>query len=326
MINLRCLFTLLIITVFTTLSFAEEIQVEKITLARFKTKNGKIIGIPKSSPYWPKVDRHILTVDDAGNIYILNLWNNEILVYDDKGKLQSKIRLKVKLNRFEYRNGALEVSKDGKRFWVDGYDQFGKIMQFIFDKDGKAIRQLEESQLWPFPDIRLCDENYAVLRGGYIYDQDFHLLKEKFTGFADAEGKYKTDLRDRKLIKYDRDGKKLWGKQFSGNFEIIGVDKKNYVYIKGMLRKGDSNSLYRLDSKGNIIALATIPDTFPFLTQEEKDEREMHASEEFLSFFRVTCDGNVYLIYQLSELPAKTFKRWLKGGEYFIYKFEMASK
>ena len=48
----------------------------------------------------------------------------------------------------------------------------------------------------------------------------------------------------------------------------------------------------------------------------------MHSSEEFFSFFKVACNGDVYLIYQLGELPKLTFQRWLKGGEYFIYKFE----
>jgi len=318
----KLIFSIFLIAAFLNSAYAEEMVVKKITLAHFKTKNGSIVNLPKSLPYWPQVDRHILSVDDSGTIYILNLWNNEILAYDDKGNLRNRIKLKVKLNRFDYRNGALEVSEDGKYFWIDGYDQLEKIMQFIFDKDGKVIRQLEESQLWPFPDIRLCNKTYVVLHGSYVYDQTFHLLREKFTGFNDAQGKYKSDLKNRKLIKNTKDGKTLWGKQFYGNFRIIGVDNKNHVYIEGILRKGDPNSLYKLDAKGNIIAQTPIPDPFPFLTKEEKDEWELHSSEEFLSFFKLACSGDVYLIYQLTELPSITYKRWLKGREYFIYKFE----
>lgn len=295
---------------------------KKITLTHFETKNNSIINLPKSSPYWPQVDRHIIEIDDEGNIYILNLWNNQILVYDGNGKLKKKIELAVKLGRFDYRNGALEVSGDGKRFWVDGYNESGILVQSIIDEKGSLIKQFPEDDIWSFPDRRLCNNTYVVFRGGYLYDKNFKLLSEKFTGFADPEGQYRVIKKT--LSKNSSTGNKLWEKPFDGNYGIVGIDANDNIYIHGVLKKGDSNSLYKLNSKGDILAQAPVPDPFPFKTKAEKDEREMHSSEEYLSFFKVACNGDVYLIYQLGELPEDTFKRWLKGGEYFIYKFESA--
>ena len=96
--------------------------------------------------------------------------------------------------------------------------------------------------------------------------------------------------------------------------------------MDGKLRKNDSYSLYKLNSKGEILSQALIPNPFPFVTPEEKEEWHTRSSEEFFSFFELACNGQVYLIYQLQELPKRTFKRWLKAGEYFIYKFETHRK
>ncbi len=314
--------SLIIIISWFGLCSAETLITKKITLAHFKAKNSEIINLPKTSPYWPQVDRHILTVDDEGKIYILNLWNNEIICFDNRGKLQKQIKLQVKLTRSDYRNGNLEVSGDGKKFLVYGYDENGISAQFIFDQDGKIIKQFSNKEiLYNFPDYRLCNKPYYLFRkGNILYDENFKLIEESFSRFADSEGNYVKTTR--KITKYTFDGTIIWEKKFEGDFVIIGIDGGSHLYLEGTLRKGDPYSLYKLNSKGEIIASAQIPDPFPFLTQEEKDQWEAHASEESLSFLKLACNGDVYLIYQLTELPSLTFNRWLKGGEYFIYKFE----
>lgn len=319
---LNSILSIFLMGAFLNSAYAEKMVVKKVTLARFQTKDSSIINLPKTSPYWPQVNRHILTVDDRRNIYLLNLWNNEIMVFNSFGKLYRKIKLEIRMSRKEYLNGNLEVSGDGKRFIVHGYDYSRKIVQFVFDQDGKVIYRFSEKEaFFSFPDIRLCNGKYVFLQGRSVYDESFHILKEEFTGFFDLEGRY-TFGKNNALIKISKDGKQLWGKQFDGNFEIIGVDKNDYVYIEGRLRKGDPNSLYKVNSKGDILAQAPIPDPFPFLTKEEKDELEMHSSDDYYTFFKLACNGDLYLIHSLNELPERTFQRWLKGGEYFIYKFE----
>jgi hypothetical protein len=297
---------------------------EKITLARFKVKNMEIVNLPKEAPYWPQVDRHILTVDDEGKIYVLNLWNNEIIVFDNTGKLLKQIKLQFKLTRSDYRNGAIEVSGDGSKFLVYGYDKNSKPVQFIFGQDGKIIKQIPMNEIiYNFPDVRLCNKPYYLFgKGTLLYDKNFKLIEEPFFGFADSEGKYVTTTK--KLSKYTHNGKIIWEKKFVMDFFIIGIDGSNNLYLGGTLKKGDPYSLYKLNSNGEILASAPIPKPFPFLTEEEKEEWKTTPSEESLSFFKLACNGNVYLIYQLTELPKRTFQRWLQSGEYFIYKFEMA--
>lgn len=325
MVSVKVLLSLVLIIVWSVLCSAETMIARKITLGRFKVKNGSIIDLPKSSPDWPQVDKHIITADDKGNIYVLNLWHDEIISFDSRGKLRKKIRLQFKFTRADYQNGYLEVSGDGKKFFVIGYDELGRPMQFAFNEHGRINRVFSGDEAWNFPDRRLCDRPYYLFsKGSILYDENFKQIEEPFLGFADSEGKYKVDVHKRLLIKSSKDGKKLWGKQFTGHFGIIGVDANDYVYIHGILREGESDSLYKLNSNGEIVAWAPIPDPFPLLTPKEKDEWERHASEDPLSFFKLTCNGDVYLIYQLSELPELTLKRWLKSGQYFIYKFESA--
>jgi hypothetical protein len=314
----------IIVWIIPRLSIAEEMVVKKIILAHFKVKDGHVVNLPKSDPYWPQVDRHILTVDDHGRIYILNLWNNEILIFNDSEKFNKKISLPGKPYRSVTKKplageGYLEVSGDGKQFIVD----IPLFKGFILDQNGKVIKQFsKEETLQSFPDILLCNDTYIFLQKNYVYDKDFRLISRHFPGFADSEGKYDDDVWNNTLIKYAKNGKKLWNKKFYRIFGIIGIDSNNFLYIKGELRKGEPYSLYKLNSKGEIMAQAPIPDPFPFITREEKNEWETRSSEEFLSFFKVACNGDVFLIYQLYELPNLTFKRWLNGGEYFIYKFE----
>ena len=150
-------------------------------------------------------------------------------------------------------------------------------------------------------------------------------MEGKFKGFEDFEGRYSISYEKGKglaLIKLSLNGKKLWEKRFDGHFSIIGVDRNNHLYLEGSLRKGDLNSVYKLNSKGDIIAQTRIPDPFPLLTPTESEEWEMHASEEYYYFFKLACSGDLYLIHQLTELPDATFTRWLKSGKYFIFKFE----
>lgn len=299
-------------------AFAEKMVVKRITLASFKTRNDAIIGLPKTSPYWPEVDRHILTVDDSGNIYILNLWNNEILVYNGRGKYLKKVNLRVKLYRERYQNGYLETSGDGKQFYVYGLDQSKHSVQFVFDSSGNVVKKLP---FLSFPDVRLCNGTYVFFQGQYVYDQDFNRIEEVYKdNCADSEGKYGHSYNN-KLIKFDKNGNIIWQKQFR-HFGIVGRDNNGFFYVEGRLKKNDPNTLYKLDSKGNIVAQAPIPKPFPFLTKEEREERDSTASEELPYIFKLACNGDVYLIHQLGELPGRTFNRWLKGGEYFIYKFE----
>lgn len=327
MILQRTLLILIILFVGTT-AYAEEMKVSKIILGRFKSDLSEMVISPKAPPYWPRIDRHNLTVDDGGQVYVLNLSSRHIMGFDKEGRIIKKIPLpiapiKKKLDRY----GDLEVSGDGKRFFVNIPSQGSSYESTFIKGQGMTLNdkgEIIKGEGFPEVDIRLCDGTYVFLQGSYIYDKDFNLKKAKFTGFFDVEGQYKIDTKKRTLTKVDRDRKEIWSKQFDSNFGIVGIDTANYMYIHGMLKKGDPDSLYKLNSKGEIVAQAPVPKPFTFKTQAEKDEWEMHASEEFLSFFKVACNGDVYLIYQLSELPKATFKRWLKSGEYFIYKFETA--
>jgi hypothetical protein len=315
---------LLFIFVISAPVFAGEMIVKKITLGRFAVENNKIV-LSKSDPYWPAINRHNLAIDDKGYIYVLNIVNREINVFDDRGKISKKIPLPIKPFKKELDDyGHLEVSNDGKKIFVNipATKGFAHERDFVpssglaVNDKGEIIRQTG----FPEVDIRLCNGTYVFLQGRYIYDNEFRLWKERFTGFTDSEGKY--DINKQALLKTTRDGKKIWEKKFDGYFFIEGIDKNNYIFISGRLKKGDPNSLYKLGAKGNIIAQAPLPTPFPFLTQAERDEWDARPSEEFLSFFKVPCNGDAYLIYQLGELPTLTFQRWLKGGEYFIYKFE----
>lgn len=309
----KVIISILLILVWPMASFAGEMVVKKIVLGQFKVKNGSI-NISKSTPNWPEVNRHNLTMDDIGKIYLLNGRNKEIIIFNHEGNIDKKVALSIEkgklLSDVENLNSSLEVSGNGERFLVGG---------FIFSKEGKFINEVDIV----FPDIRLCNKTYINLQAPYVYDDKFQKIGNLMPKFADTEGHYDVDFKNKRktLIKYSKDGKKLWEKQFAGYFAIIGVDARNNLYLSGVLKKGNPRSLYKLNSKGVILAQAPIPDPFPLLTQEEKDE-SLYSSEEFLSFFKLACNGNVYLIFQLSELPKRTYQRWLKGGEYFIYKFE----
>lgn len=332
MIILRIIFGLLLFNTQVAQVFAEEMTVKKITLGRFEIKNDVVLELVKNSPYWPQVDRHILTVDDRGQIYVLNRWHNEILVFEGTGKLYKRIAFPIDNNKplkFEPLDdkGFLEVSGDGNKLFII------TNKEFILDRNGKILKQssLQES-LISATDIRLCNSRYVSLQAPYYYDENFSLIgglgdnKERLSNLyklshADSKGNYYI-IEKRSLIKYTKEDKKLWEKVFDNSFRILGLDGIDDLYLTGILKKGDPGSLYKLDSKGNILSKAAIPDPFPLITQEEKQEWEVRPSEEFLSFFKLACNGDVYLIYQLGELPKLTFQRWLKGGEYFIYKFE----
>ncbi|MBI5634422.1 MAG: hypothetical protein HZA15_13205 [Nitrospirae bacterium] len=326
--KLRSALVILIVLYMVPNIYAEEMKVSKIILGRFKSEKNNVNILPKSSPYWPRIDRHNLAVDDIGQIYILNLASRHIMVFNPEEKLLREIQIPIDTIRKKTDSyGKLAVSGDGKQLYVNIPSQ-GKSYEpnYIVDS-GLTLNnkgEIVKKEGFPEVDIRLCDGNYVFFQGSYLYDKNFNILKQKFSGFGDKEGKYRSYKG--LLTKTSSSGKKLWKKQFYGNFAIIGIDASNYVYVEGGLKKGDPNSLYKLDSKGNIIEQAPIPNPFPFKTQAEKDEWEMHSSEEFFSFFKVACNGDVYLIYQLGELPEATFKRWLNGGEYFIYKFESVVK
>lgn len=335
---LKFVLTVVFLVLLLEQSFAEQMTVNKIVLSRFKVKNDNLTDLVKSDPYWPKIDRHNLTVDDNENIYVLNLLNREIILFDNSGKVYKKIALPIESIKGKIDDyGALEVSGDGKRIFVNIPSQgryayepdFIPGKGLILNDKGEIIKQTG------FPEIhrRLCNKTYVNLQAPYYYDENFSLIggygddRERLSrlyllSHTDSNGEY-YDIEKRSLIKYANDGKKVWKKQFDEYFRIIGIDINNYVYIEGVLRKGDPNTIYKLNSKGEIIAQVPIPDPFPFITQEEKDAWDAHSSEEFLSFFKLACNGDVYLIYQLGELPSLTFQRWLRGGEYFIYKFEV---
>lgn len=331
----KFIFAILLMSALITSAYAEEMVVKKITLGHFKVKNNEI-ELSKSEPYWSKIDRHNLAVDDKDRIYILSILNREILVFSKTGTVAKKIPLPIepiKKNLDDY--GQLEVSGDGKRFFVSIPAQghwyepgYSKSREFILNDESKIIKEFSDKERDKifFPDVRLCNETYVSLPGGYVLDENFNLLKGKFTfAYPATEGSYVhkyEKVKGHMLIKYAKDGTKLWENKIDGNFRIIGADLNNYLYLDGILKKSDPNSLYKLNSKGDILAQAPLPDPFPFLTQREKDESEVGSSEEVLSFFKLACNGDVFLIYQLTELPSKTFKRWVKGGEYFIYEFE----
>ncbi len=315
------------VALFSASGFAQGITVKKIVLAKFATADDKIITLPKSAPYWPEVNYRILSIDDAGRIYLLNLWNNEILRFSKDGKLGKTIPLSIKLFRKEDLNGGLQVSGDGKHFFVEGYDQSEKRQRLVLNEKGEIERKVPDSEdiFQGFPETRFCNiPNYYLFKqGGLLYDSNFQLLQERFSGFSDFEGRYKADNKNHVLVKYKKDGGKLWEKRFDGVLGILGVDSSNHLYLTGTFNKNDKNSLYRLDSKGHITGKAIIPNPFPLLTQKEKDEWESTSSEVPLTFLKLICRGNVYLMFQLGELPSLTYKRWLKGGEYYIYRFEL---
>ncbi len=336
MFYIRFGIAIFMVVLFSASGFAQGITVKKIVLAKFKTADDKIINLPKSSPYWPQVNYRILSMDDAGRIYLLNLWNNEILRFSKDGKLEKTIPISIKLFEKEDLNGGLQVSGDGKRFFVEGYDQSKKRQRLVLNEKGEIERKISGSEIFQgFPETRLCNvPNYYLFKqGGLLYDSNFQLLKERFSGFSDSEGWYKVDSMNHVVVKYKKDGGELWEKRFegflgvpeicrSGILGVVGVDNSNHLYLTGTLKKNDKYSLYRLDSKGRVTAKTAIPNPFPLLTQKEKDEWKSHSSEVPLYFFKLTCNGDVYLIFQLGQLPSMTYKRWLEGGEYYIYRFE----
>jgi hypothetical protein len=324
---MRSLIILLAIFLFVNNANADEMLVKKISLAKFKSNTLTRIPSKEQSPYWPEIDRHTLTIDDHNKIYVLDILNMQVLVFHDDGKKDKAIKIPIKKISKDYVGyGQIEVSAEGDKIFINppsgeffhSNNGHSKVRGITLDSNGNVINTNES----PYVDKRLCNKTYIDLQGRYVYGDKFLLLKEQFAGYSDSEGKYKHIAGKHRLIKFNNEGKQLWEKRFDGNFGIIGVDRNDYIYIEGRLRKGDPNSLYKLNSKGNILAQAPIPDPFPFLTKEEQDEWDLHASEEFLSFFKLACNGDVYLIYQLGELPQRTFQRWLKGEEYFIYKFE----
>ncbi len=326
---IRIIISVLLMLACATSSRAEEFSVRKVILSRFKVKNDVIVDLPKMSPYWPEVNRGILAIDNQGRIYILNLWNNEILVFNDQGKLRDKISLPMRLYRFEHMNGEIEVSGDGKRLFVEGYDQSNKMNQILLDQNGKIVRQFisDNEIIWNFPDARLCNKPYYLFKkGGLLYDENFYKLSGQYQGFVDSEGKYTFDFEKRLLIKLRQDGGRIWEKQFNTNIEIVGLDANSFLYIVTRLKNDDPDYLYKLNSKGKILAKVPIPKPFPLLTQEEKEDFYALISEEPFASFKLTCNGDVYLIFRLNKLPEPAFKRWLKGGEYFIYKFETLGK
>jgi hypothetical protein len=299
-----------------------EVSARKLVLGTFKTREGKLIREDKSMPNWAQVDYHLISVDDRDQIYVLNLWNNEILVYDGRGTLRNRIPLKVKLYREEYRNGSIIISGDGEQFLIQGLNDKGLNRKLIVDKTGTIKREFHHREMANLPDVRHCDGRYRFRKAGYMYDAEFRKEKSDFTGFSDSEGIYVSSLHAKELAKYSMSGKLLWKRKFYGY--IAGIDKNGFVYATGSPRQEDPLSLYKIDAHGRIIARASIPDTFPLLTDEERDERDLLASEHSLSEIVLTCNGDAYMIFRLFELPKRTFQRWLKGGEYFIYKFEMS--
>ena len=275
---------------------AEQIAAKKIAMGHFKIQGDQIITL-KSDPYWPDINRHTLTVDGKGNIYVLNLYHREIMVFSNSGTLKGKIVLPVEPIKVKSNSRAqLEVSTDGKRFFVDIPDQghtwdrnYIKGKKFIVNDKGEIIKQIKHEMYAEF-DVKLCNKPYYLsLHTGAQYDENFNEVKEKFEGFEDTEGRYRT-LYDKEksallLIKYAKDGKKLWEKRFDGYFEIVGTDKDSYLYLRGVLKKGDPDSFYKLDPNGEIIAQAAIPNPFPFLTQEEKERKRDAFIRRILLFF-----------------------------------------
>lgn len=315
--------------------FAEVMLVNKIVLGRFNAKTDIDIVLAKSDPYWPDINRHNISIDAAGNIYILNISSKEIIVFNNSGLKTKKIRIPMSsIIRKRYEAGELQASGNGEKFLVEipssgryasdpGYI---KGRKFILGADGQIIKEfLDKIHFDPFPDFRLCTNNtYLNYQTSVLYDENFKRLEETFKDYSDSDGIYELKNRENKIIKRSKSNGKmiLWERQFINAWEIVGIDGNNNIYINGILGKGDKYSLYKLNSKGEILAQAPIPDPYPFLTKEEQEVWDAHSSEELLSVFKLACNGDVYLIYQLSELPSATFKRWLKGGEYFIFKFE----
>jgi hypothetical protein len=211
--------TFLSILILAAPVFAGEMLVKKITLGRFAMKNGNIV-LATSDPYWPAINRHNLAIDDKGCIYVLNLLNREVIVFNDTGKISKKIPLPIKPFKKELIGyGQLEVSDDGKRIFVNipgaglGYERdFVPSSGLTVNDKGEVIRHAG----FPEVDIRLCNRTYVFLQGSYIYDNEFRRLKERFIRFTDSEGMY--DINKRALAKTTREGKKLWEKQFDGYF------------------------------------------------------------------------------------------------------------
>lgn len=303
---------------------ADEVAVRKITLAKFTTNDGAIIKQPPLSPYWPRVDRHLLTIDDSGNIYILNLWNNEVIQFDKNGVELSRIELPGKPYKSTVTHplsgeGYLEVTGDGSQLIVSIPTQKG----YVILKNGKIVKELSRKEtLLPFPDMRLCNGMFVNLYSGTYYDLNFKSLGKKYARWSDEEGQYDYDANNHRLIKYSSTKSVIWDKKFDGKFQIIGVDAEGFLYLHGKLGKADAYSLYKLNSSGKIVAKTKIPEPFRPRTNEEKNAWLVGSSEEFPSFFKLACDGSVYLIYQLSEIPKTTYQRWLNSGEYYIFKFE----
>lgn len=311
-----------------TLVFSEEYPgITKIILGKFKSKNGKIIDIPKDVPDWIGSYRGIyrgnIGIDDNDNIYVLNHKNNEILIYDDRGKQVGRINIKHKITE----DATFEVSGDGKRFFIiqnsEGY---------VINRKGKSIKTVKKFYV---SDItRKCDGTFVNYYGRRLYDQNLNLVKESQRAgtflTTDIEGNKYSCLQGQ--LQYSLIGKIIWEKSLPECLNIIGTDSKGNVYaqIKTSPEGRGDYGFLKMDKNGNKIKSLTIPihifDSFSLFSFDDKDreEWELYASEEPIEWDKLTCKGNIYRIYSFWQLPKDALQRWLKGGEYFIYKFEMA--
>lgn len=321
----QSLVSFIVIVIFSFLTnisvFSEEYPgIKKIILGKFKSKDGEIIGLPKDAPYWKEVDRTYIAIDDSDNIYVLNWRNSEILIYTDMGKQIGKVKIKHELRS----PGSLEVSGDSKRFFL-----IQGLKGYVINRNGEIIRSAEE--FYGADLTRRCDGNYVDHYGQNLYDQNLNHIRgtrHKILRKTDGKRDYYICGREN-LEKYSSSGKIIWKKPLSGCRGIVGIDGENNIYLEieaGPGGRGDWKFI-KMDKDGKVIKTIPIPDyvlhPVPF-DERDKEEWETYASEEPFEWDKLTCKGNIYRIYSFWQLPKGALQRWLKGGEYFIYKFEMA--
>ncbi len=336
-------FLIVIYSLINTLVFSEEYPgIKKIILGKFKSKNGKSVDLPKDVPDWIGsyrgnigidgypyfhfgIYRGNIGIDDNDNIYVLNHKNNEILIYNDRGRQVRRIKIKHEVAE----DSNFEVSCDGTRFFI-----FQDSKGYVLNHKGEIIKTVKGSYL----DLtRKGDDTLIDYYGRRLYDQNLNLIKEskliEHLRKMDGQGNYYRCSWDESkkplsvyLVKYSPSGDIIWKKLFSKCPDIIGIDAKDNVYLPG------EGGFLKLDKDGNKIKSLTIPihisDSVSLFSFDDKDreEWELYASEEPLEWDKLTCKGNIYRIYSIWQLPKGALNRWLKGGEYFIYKFEMEGK
>lgn len=319
------LFLFIIICNYNSASCNEIPSIKKIVLSKFKDYKGNIV-LDDNMPDWLNIDRRQIAIDDKDNIYVLDVRRNEILVYKHSRQDKSKIYLKpvktIKFNMDEYEvltlNDSFEVSSNGDRFYITS------LYPFLLDYNGrkKAMSGFPYSEL-----SRKCNNKYVTRYGRYLYDKNIKLLKKadkKILRYTDSNGNYFLSTRF-DIFQYSPSGELIRQEAIDEGRGIIGIDGKDNIFLKTEAGAGGNGDwrILKIDKEWNRIGEIQIPENILFpipFDDKDLDDLEYYASEEPFEYFKINCNGSIYLIHSFRQYPDRAFQRFLEGGEYYIYK------